>query len=178
MSAATSPMKRVYVPGYARAKAALAVIGFGVALAGTVELAGPLRAVLAGRTAIGEIAAIVTERPGFPTEFQRIPRRFEEDQERRITYGYQVLAEEGTEPLLLNVKNRVAPVYEVGAGLRIAWSERAEIAYAVWNLATWAPGAFLLFAGLVFGGAFAHLFLRCRQPIPLPEDTPAGHAPE
>jgi hypothetical protein len=173
MSDSPASQPRTYVPRYSKSKVLVAVFGFAIAAAGVLQLREPVTAIACGRSAIAEVTAIVEERPGAASVVHRAPRAFEEDGMRRIVYAYEISLPDRNGPSVLNLKNRLRPVFEVGDGIRVAWVEGSPHVFAVWDARTWVPGGLLAAVGSTVFVAFLMLFLKSKKPIELPGDIPA-----
>jgi len=176
MSDTEKTPERCYVPGYTWTKTFMAIVGAVIAFGGVAQMWEPVRAVIVGSNDAAEVSAIIVEQAGSSAERHTAPRIYEEDPRRRLVYGYEVRMPSRREAVMLSSKNRVRPAYEIGAAVRVAWLGDTPYVFPVWDLRTWAPGMFLLVSGGVFCGAFVHLAVRSRRPIPVPSDVPADVA--
>lgn len=167
---------RTYVPGHLAAKVGLAAVGLVVAALGVAQLHAPLSAALVGERVTAEVVRVILQRPGQPDEVFADLRPVPVQTAREALFLYEVRAA-GAEPHRLTQAHRYRPVHAVGDTVRVALPRdagREEPAHALREVETWAPGGFLLIAGLTFTGAFAWLAVHARRPIVLPADTPAG----
>ena len=164
---------RTYVPGHAKAKGLLVLLGLALMVAGGLQLSGPLRSIIWGGRAVAEVARVIVLEPGFPPVSHDTPREYPQDLHRSLIYGYEVRIQGEPANRTLNLKNRVRPQLLIGDAVRVTWNEGEPTVYAILDLRTWAVGAFLLIPGAVFTVAFIYLFRYARKPIELPDDIPA-----
>ena len=165
--------RRTYVPGYAKAKSLLLLLGLALMAAGALQLSGPLRSIISGGRAVAEVSRVIVLEPGFAPVLHDTPREYQQDLLRRQVYGYEVRIPGEPASRTLNLRNRVRPQLQIGDAVRVTWNEGEPAAYAILDLRTWAVGAFLLIPGAVFTVAFIYLFRYARKPIELPDDIPA-----
>lgn len=169
---------RAYVPGYTAIKLALAAAGLAIAILGYAQLAAPLHAALRHGHTPAEVVRVIITRPGQADEIRTDARPVPPEASRRSAFGYAVRlpARDGAPARIvpLALGHRLRAAYAVGDTVLVATgSDPAAPAYALHDFATWAPGGFLLLAGLTFAAAFAVLARHSRRPVPLPADVPA-----
>ncbi|MDF3057796.1 MAG: hypothetical protein K0R17_2011 [Rariglobus sp.] len=168
---------RAYVPGYTAIKLAFAAAGVAIAVLGYAQLAAPLHAALGRGHASAEVVRVIITRPGQIDEIRADARPVPPEASRRSAFGYAVRlpARDGEPPRIvpLALRHRLRAAYGVGDTVLVTTgSDPASPAYALHDFATWAPGGFLLLAGLTFAAAFSVLAGHSRRPIPLPADVP------
>jgi hypothetical protein len=168
---------RTYTPGYTAAKVVLIGAGLLVAALGGAQLAAPLHATFAGTRVSAEVVRVVKTKPGLPDEIYTTPQAIPADTNRSARFrAYVELPAAGGTPQVaeLGVGRQLRPSYVVGDTVVVAFhGAQPALVHVVYDLATWTAGGFLLLGGLVFAGAFAHLALRSRRPIAVPDDIPA-----
>ena len=167
---------RYYVPGHAGTKALMTALGLAISALGLFELSGPFCAWTSGGRTVGEIVKVVRTAPGETDRVFNTPGTVERDRNPRAVFWHYIefqTADGANHVAKLTSASSSRPIYSVGEQIRIAPVPGSpDLAVPLYDLRTWVFGGVFTGLGLFVSAIFGVLLRRCRDPIPVPPDTP------